>query len=61
MNAKYTNALPLNRIAQEMARYDVKLPVPTLANWTIRCAERYLYPVSERIAGRTPDAALQMP
>lgn len=49
MNAKYTNAMPLNRIAQEMERYDVKIPVPTLANWTIRCAERYLYPVSERM------------
>lgn len=49
MNAKYTNALPLYRIAQEMERYDVKIPVPTMANWVIRCAERYLYPVTDRM------------
>jgi len=49
MNAKYTNALPLYRIAQEFERYDVKIPVPTLANWVIRCAERYLCPVVDRM------------
>lgn len=49
MNAKYTNAMPLYRIAQEMERYDVKIPVPTMANWVIRCAERYLYPVWDRM------------
>ncbi len=49
MNAKYTNALPLYRIAQEMERYDVRIPVPTMANWVIRCAERYLYPVTDRM------------
>ncbi len=49
MNAKYTNAMPLYRIAQEMERYDVRIPVPTMANWVIRCAERYLYPVADRL------------
>lgn len=49
MSAKYTNALPLYRIAQEMERYDVKIPVPTMSNWVIRCAERYLYPVTDRM------------
>ena len=49
MNAKYTNALPLYRIAQEMERYSVKIPVPTLANWVIRCSERYLYPIVDRM------------
>ena len=49
MNAKYTNAMPLNRISQEMERYDVKIPVPTMANWVIRCTERYLYPVWDRM------------
>jgi transposase len=49
MNAKYTNALPLYRIGQEFERYDVKIPVPTMANWVIRCAERYLYPVIDRM------------
>ena len=49
MNAKYTNAMPLYRIAQEFERYDVKIPVPTMANWVIRCAERYFYPVTDRM------------
>ena len=49
MNAKYTNAMPLYRISQEMERYDVKIPVPTMANWVIRCTERYLYPVWDRL------------
>ena len=49
MNAKYTNAMPLYRISQEMERYDVKIPVPTMANWVIRCTERYLYPIWDRL------------
>ena len=49
MNAKYTNAMPLYRIAQEMERCDVKLSVPTMANWVIRCAERYLSLVTDRM------------
>ncbi len=49
INAKYTNAMPLYRIAREMERYDVKIPVPTMADWVIRCAERYLYPVTDRM------------
>lgn len=49
MNGKYTNAMTLYRIAQEFERYDVKIPIPTMANWVIRCAERYLYPVIDRM------------
>ena len=49
MNAKYTNAMPLYRIGQEFERYNVKIPVPTMANWVIRCAERYLYPLVDRL------------
>ena len=49
MNGKYTNAMPLYRIAQELERTGVKIPVPTLANWVIRCGERYLSLVAERL------------
>ena len=49
MNGKYTNAMPLYRIAQEMERTGVKIPVPTLANWVIRCSERYLSLVEDRL------------
>ena len=49
MNGKYTNAMPLYRIAQEFERTGVKIPVPTLANWMIRCSERYLCLVTGRM------------
>ena len=49
MNAKYANAMPLNRISEEFARNDVNLSRGTLANWTIRCAERYLSLVYDRL------------
>ena len=49
MNAKYTNAMPLYRIAQEFGRNDVTLTVPTMANWVIRCAERYLSLLWDRL------------
>ena len=49
MNGKYANAMPLNRISEELARNDVNLSRGTLANWTIRCAERYLSLVYDRL------------
>ena len=58
MNGKYTNAMPLYRIAQEMERTGVKIPVPTLANWVIRCSERYLSLVEDRLHMETRDFRL---
>lgn len=49
MNGKYANAMPLNRISEELARNDVNLSRGTLANWTIRCAELYLSLVYDRL------------
>ena len=49
MNAKYTNAVPLYRLSQEFGRGGVNLSVPTMANWVIRCAERYLQPVYDKL------------
>jgi hypothetical protein len=45
MNAKYVNSLPLNRIGQEFERNGVYISRQTMANWTIRCAQKYLVPV----------------
>lgn len=42
MNSKYVNAIPLYRLEQEFLRNDVILSRQVMANWTIRCAERYL-------------------
>ena len=45
MNAKYVNSLPLNRISKEFERNGVYISRQTMANWTIDCARRYLYPM----------------
>ena len=42
MNVKYTNAIPLYRIAQDFEQSDILLGRATMANWVILCAERYL-------------------
>ena len=49
MNAKYTNAVPLYRISQEYARCDLNLSRATMSNWVIRCSERYLSLVYDRL------------
>lgn len=49
MNAKYVNGLPLYRIEQEFQRNSVQLLRPTMSNWVIRCAERYLWPLYDRL------------
>ena len=49
MNAKYTNAIPLYRIAQDFEQSDMILGRATMANWVIRCAERYLSLVYDRL------------
>ena len=45
MNAKYVNSLPLNRISTEFERNGVFISRQTMANWTIECAQRYLFPM----------------
>lgn len=42
MNAKYVNAVPLYRQEQEFERYGLHISRQNMANWTIRCADRYL-------------------
>lgn len=41
-NGKYVNALPLYRLEQEFERNNIRISRQTMANWTIRCSERYL-------------------
>ena len=42
LNAKYVNAVPLYRQEKEFERYGLHITRREMANWTIRCAERYL-------------------
>ncbi|MCH4891426.1 IS66 family transposase [Acidaminobacter sp. JC074] len=41
-NSKYVNALPLYRLEQEFKRHDINISRQNMANWTIKCSERYL-------------------
>ena len=43
INSKYVNAIPLNRISQELARYDLNLSKQVLAGWMIKLPDRYLH------------------
>lgn len=46
-NAKYVNSLPLYRIEQEFLRNGVTISRQTMADWIIKCAQRYLQPLYE--------------
>ncbi len=45
INGKYVNAMPYDRIAKEFQRQKMPITSQNMASWTIRCTERYLYPV----------------
>ncbi len=49
MNAKYINAVPINRLEQEFKRYDVHISRQVMCNWIIHCAERYLSLLYDRL------------
>ena len=49
MNAKYVNAIPINRMAEEFKRNDVNISRQVMANWTIQCAEKYLSILYDRL------------
>lgn len=44
-NAKYVNAMPINRISEEFLRNDINISKQVMAGWMIRISERYLGPV----------------
>ena len=46
-NAKYVNAIPLNRLSEEFLRNDVNIPRQDMAGWMIRLHEYYLGPVHD--------------
>ena len=45
MNAKYVNAVPLYRLENEFRYNGLNIPRQNMANWVIRCAEKYLPPL----------------
>ena len=49
MNNKYTDALPLYRQEQDLARLGVELSRQTMANWMIYTSEHWLNPLYDRL------------
>jgi transposase len=49
LNSKYINAVPLYRLEQEFKRFDVNLSRQVMANWVIKCTERYLSLLYDRM------------
>lgn len=49
LNYKYVNAMPLYRLEQEFARHDIKISRQVMANWTIKCSERYFSLLHDRL------------
>ncbi|MCD8111675.1 MAG: IS66 family transposase [Escherichia coli] len=49
MNAKYVNAIPINRIEQEFSRNGLNLSRQVMAGWIIKCSERYFQPLYDRL------------
>lgn len=49
LNVKYVNSSALHRIEQEFQRNGVNISRQTMANWIIRCSEKYFKPFVERM------------
>lgn len=48
-NAKYVNAIPLNRLSEEFLRNGVNIPRQDMAGWMIRICSYYLKPIYQRM------------
>lgn len=42
INQKYVNAMPINRISEELRRNDIEISRQVMAGWMIKLADRYL-------------------
>lgn len=49
LNYKYVNAMPLYRLEQEFLRQEIKISRQVMANWTIKCSERYFSLLYDRL------------
>ena len=49
LNNKYINSVPLYRMEQEFKRFDVNLSRQVMAGWVIKCSERYLSLLYDRM------------
>jgi transposase len=49
LNYKYVNAQPIARLSKEFENHDVRISSQNMCNWTIKCAERYISRLYERL------------
>lgn len=49
INAKYVNAMPLDRMEQEFDRNEINISKQTMSNWLMLLSEKYFNAVCERI------------
>ena len=49
LNGKYSNAMPLYRIEKELSANGIPVSRQDMANWVIRCSERYLSLLYDRL------------
>ena len=57
-NAKYVNAVPINRLAEEFARLNVNISRQVMSGWMIKLTERYLGIVYTAMKKRLLDSEL---
>lgn len=55
-NAKYVNAVPLNRLSEEFLRNDINIPRQDMAGWMIRLHELYMTPVRDAMKKKILEA-----
>ena len=49
INAKYVNAMPLDRMEKEFDRNEINISKQTMSNWLMLLSEKYFYAVCECI------------
>lgn len=49
INAKYVDAIPVNRFSRDIGWNDVELRPQTMSRWTVNLTEKYLFPVFEHM------------
>ena len=48
-NYKFVNSMPIQRLSDEFARYDVKIPSQTMCRWVIQGSEKYMKLLYDRL------------
>ena len=61
INAKYVNAVPLNRLSGEFLRNDINIPRQDIAGWLIHIYQYYLGPVRDMMKAEIMKSSSEKP